>query len=40
MEVLMSSRSSWRRGLALLVIASVPVLALGMPLWCFATGML
>ena len=34
----MSSRSSWQRILALLIIVSVPLLALAVPLWCFATG--
>jgi hypothetical protein len=32
-------RSSWQRTLALLLIVSVPILALAVPLWCFATGM-
>ena len=38
-EARMSSRSSWHRTLALLIIVLVPVLALAAPLWCFASGM-
>jgi hypothetical protein len=31
--------SSWHRGVALVLIAVVPLLALALPLYCFATGM-
>ena len=30
--------SSWQRGLALALIVLVPLLALALPLYCFATG--
>ena len=35
----MLARSTWHRALAVFIIALVPVLAVTVPLWCFATGM-
>ncbi len=35
----MSLHPSWQRGLALALVVLVPLLALALPLYCFATGM-
>ena len=35
----MLARSLWHRALAVFIIALVPLLAVTVPLWCFATGM-
>jgi len=34
----MLTRPFWHRPLALFIVALVPMLAIAVPLWCFATG--